>query len=79
MIKQLRQISIKIVAGANIATIIIMFLLGFADYVNPETFPLLSTFGLAFPFFLVFNLLFLVFWAIFKLRMVIIPILGYLA
>lgn len=79
MIKQLRQISIRIVAGANIATIIIMFLLGFADYVNPETFPLLSTFGLAFPFFLVFNLLFLVFWAIFKLRMVIIPILGYLA
>lgn len=78
MIRQLKDLTIKIVAGANFATIIIMFLLGFADYVNPEKFPLLSTLGLAFPFFLIINLLFLIFWAIFKLRMIIIPVLGYL-
>lgn len=79
MIKQLKSITIKIVAGANIATIIIMFMLGFADYVNPERFPMLSTSGMAFPFFLVINMAFLVFWAIFKVRMVIIPVAGYLA
>lgn len=79
MIKQLKNITVKIVAGANIATIIIMFLLGFADYVNPVKFPLLSILGMGFPFFLAINMAFLVFWAIFKVRMVIIPVVGYLA
>ena len=65
------------VAGANIATVIIMLLTGFADYVNPVSHPTLSCFGMAFPIFLLFNLIFIVFWLIFKWRMAIIPIAGY--
>lgn len=78
MIRQIKDFTVKIVAGANVAVIIVMFIVGFADYVNPERYPLLSTAGLAFPFFLIVNLAFLVFWAVFRLRMVIIPVLGYL-
>lgn len=79
MIRQIKDFTVKIVAGANVAVIIVMFLVGFADYVNPERYPLLSTAGLAFPFFLIVNLAFIVFWVVFRLRMVIIPVLGYLA
>lgn len=79
MIRQIKDFTVKIVAGANVAVIIVMFLVGFADYVNPERYPLLSTVGLAFPFFLIVNLAFIVFWVVFRLRMVIIPVLGYLA
>lgn len=78
MIRLIKDFTVKTVAVANIAAIIAMFLVGFSDYVNPERYPLLSTVGLAFPFFLIVNTAFLVFWAIFKLRMVIIPIIGYL-
>lgn len=78
MIRQIKDFTVKVVAVANIIAIVIMFLTGFADYVNPERFPLLSTAGLAFPFLMLVNMLFLVFWAVFKLRMVIIPVLGYL-
>lgn len=78
MIRQIKDFTVKIVAGANVAVIIVMFLVGFADYVNPERYPMLSTAGLAFPFFLIVNLAFIVFWAVFRLRMVIIPVLGYL-
>ena len=78
MIRRIKDFTVKIVAGANIAVVIVMFLVGFADYVNPERYPLLSTAGLAFPFFLIVNLAFLVFWVVFRLRMVIIPVLGYL-
>lgn len=78
MIKELKDFTVRVIAGANIATIIIMFLVGFVDYVDPEKMPLISTLGLGFPFFLVINMGFLVFWTLFRLRMVFIPVLGYL-
>ena len=77
MINKLKTFSVSMVAGANIATVIIMLLTGFADYVNPVSHPTLSCFGMAFPIFLLFNLIFIVFWLIFKWRMAIIPIAGY--
>ena len=46
MFKQLRQFSIRMIAGANIATIIILFLIGFSDYLHPERFAMLSNVGL---------------------------------
>ena len=36
------------VAGANIATIVVMFAIGFSDHIDPIAHPLLSTAGLAF-------------------------------
>lgn len=78
MIRQLKTFTVRMVAGANVATVIIMLLVGFADYLNPVRFPVLSCLGMAFPVFLIINLLFLFFWLIFKLRMVVIPVVGYL-
>ncbi|MGN1263565.1 MAG: AP endonuclease, partial [Prevotella sp.] len=74
MISKLKAFSVSMVAGGNIATVIIMLLMGFADYVNPVSYPTLSCLGLAFPVFLLINLLCLVFWLIFKWRMALIPI-----
>ena len=66
------------VAGANIATIILMVLVGYSDRLNPVDHPILSCVGMTFPFFLLINLLFLFFWLVFRVRMIWIPLLGYL-
>ena len=65
------------IAGANMATVIVMLLVGYSDRLNPTDHPLLSTAGLTLPFFLLVNLLFLFFWLIFKWRMIWISIVGY--
>lgn len=65
-------------AGANIATIIMMWLVGYSDHLNPTDHPVLSCVGMTFPIFLLVNLAFLFLWLIFKFRMIWIPILGYI-
>ena len=66
--KQLSKITFQILAGANVASILIMLLVGHADMLNPEQFPRLSNIGLVFPGLLVINILFLVFWLLIKPR-----------
>lgn len=66
------------IAGANVATVVLMLLVGFAGYVNPVSHPYLSVISLIFPAFLLVNLGFLFFWLTFKWRMAIIPVVGYL-
>ena len=78
MIKQLKTFTINLVAGANIATVILMLLAGYSDRISPAEYPMLSCLNLAFPVFLVVNLLFLFFWLTFKWRKVWIPVTGYL-
>lgn len=77
MIKQLKKLTVQLVSGANIATILIMLLAGFSDHFDPICHPNLALLGLAFPVFVLINLGFLVFWLIFKPRRTIIPILGF--
>lgn len=77
MISGLKTFTVRMVAGANVATVIIMLMVGFAGYVDPRDYPVLSCLGMAFPIFLVINLLFLFFWLIFKWRMAVIPVVGY--
>ena len=78
MIKQLKQFTVNLVAGANIATVALMLLSGFSDRFNPVDYPLLSCLGMAFPIFILFNLAFLFFWLLFKWKKLWIPVLGYL-
>lgn len=78
MIKQLKSFTVKLISGANVATVIIMLLFGYSGYVNPQSFSYLSFTGLLFPIFLVINLTFLFLWLIFKWRMIWIPVLGYI-
>lgn len=66
------------IAGANVATIVIMLLVGFADHLNPVSFSTLSNIGLLLPVFILINFGFLIFWVIFKLKYVVIPFLGFI-
>ena len=78
MIKQLKQITVNLVAGANVATILLMLATGYSDRLSPVSHPQLSSIGMTFPFFLLANLLFLFFWLLFKWRRAWIPVVGYL-
>ena len=77
MIKQLKSFTVNLVAGANVATVLLMLLAGYADHINPEQFPMLSNMGMTFPVFLLANMLFIFFWLTFKWKKLWIPILGY--
>ena len=78
MIKQLKSLTVNIFAGANMVTVLLMLAAGYSDRINPVSYPMLSTLGMAFPLFLLVNLLFIFFWLTFKWRKVWIPIVGYL-
>ncbi len=66
------------IVGANVATIILMLLVGYSDRLDPTVHPVLSCLGLIFPVFVVLNLCFLIFWALFSLKRTIVPIAGFL-
>ena len=78
MIKQLKHFTLNLIAGANVATVLTMLATGYADRLYPPDHPLLSVLGLTFPIFLLLNLLFLLFWVVFKWRRLWIPVAGYL-
>ena len=60
MIKKLKHITIQLIAGANIASVVLMLLAGYSDRINPIDHPMLSTIGMTFPVLLLLNLAFLV-------------------
>lgn len=78
MLSQLKKITINLIAGANIATVIIMLLVGLSDRINPADHPTLSVVGLTLPLFIIGNIAFLVFWLIFYKRGALIPMLGFI-
>ena len=78
MLNGLRDFTVKMVAGANVATVAFMLLVGYSDLLNPERFPAFCNAGLLFPVFLFLNLGFLIFWVVFRARYVLIPLLGFL-
>ena len=79
MIKQIKTFVINLIAGANIATILLMLLTGYSDRLNPAEHPTLSIIGMAFPLFLLVNLLFLFLWLVIKWKKAWIPIAGFVA
>lgn len=66
----------NIVLGANIATIILMLATGYSYLIDPLRMPIISLLGLVFPFFVVFNVLFMLFWTFFKWRNIIYSFVG---
>ena len=79
MIKQIKSFVVNLIAGANIATILLMLLAGYSDRLNPVEHPILSVMGMTFPVFLLVNLLFLFFWLTVKWKRAWIPIVGFAA
>ena len=74
----MKKWTVQMVTGANVATVIVMLLVGFSDRINPADHPLVSTLGMAFPILLVINMAFLLFWLIFKWTRAWIPVVGYI-
>ena len=78
MIKQLKSITINIVAGANACVVLMMLLTAYSDHFNPTHHAFLSVLGLGFPVMLLLSMGFVFFWAIFKRRYILITFVGYL-
>lgn len=78
MLKGLKKFFLKMMAGANIVTVIIMLLVGMAGRLSPAEHPMLTNAGLLYPVFLLINLAFMIFWLTFHWKGVLIPIVGYL-
>ncbi len=78
MILQIKRFALQMIAGANIATAIIMLLVGMSDRLDPREHPMLANAGLLFPFFIALNLGFLVFFLFAKRKYAIIPVAGFL-
>lgn len=66
MFNGIKNFTIRMIAGANVASVILMMAVGYSDHLSPEHFALLSTAGLFFPLFLFVNFCFLFFWLIVK-------------
>lgn len=64
----------RILLGINALVAILMLLSGFSSYINPYAMPVLSCAGLAFPVFLLLNLLFFFFWLLFRRKYALFPL-----
>lgn len=78
MLRGLKTFLLRLLAGANIATVALMLLVGNADYIPPVSHPILANAGLLFPVLLLANLLFLFLWLMVYWKGVVIPFAGYL-
>ncbi|MBR5039407.1 MAG: endonuclease/exonuclease/phosphatase family protein [Prevotella sp.] len=76
LFKTIKTFTRNLIIGANIATVIIMILVGFSGQLNPESFPILSNACLTFPILLIINIAFLFFWILFYPKGVFVSILG---
>ena len=77
MVKQLKNFTVQMLTGANVATVVVMLLVGYSDHLDPTDHPMLSIVGMAFPFFLLVNMAFLLFWLIFKWTRAWVPFVGF--
>lgn len=64
----------RILLGVNALVAILMLLSGFSSYIDPYAMPVLSCAGLAFPVFLLLNLLFFFFWLLFRRKYALFPL-----
>ncbi len=74
--KSAKKILMRICAAINILIVIALVIVGYSPYVNPSAHPNISYIGIAFPVVLVANILCLILWVCFKIKMAIIPIIG---
>ena len=71
-----KRFSIGIFLGANLCTILLMWLCVAMTFVSPSLFPRFSLLTLMFPIFLCVDALFVIFWLLFRARLVWVPIVG---
>ena len=69
----------RLIAGANVTTVLLMLAFGFSGHLSPLGHPTLTQAHFLFPTLVIVNLLFLFFWILFKPRLVVISLAGMLA
>ena len=75
----MKDFTLRLLAGANIAVIAAMLAVGYSDRINPAAHPLLANLGLLFPVFLLLNVCFLAFWLCVRKLWALIPFTGLVA
>lgn len=76
--KFIKTFFVQLFTGANVATILLLWLSCAVTYLSPVDHPRLGLLSLLFPIFLLVNVLFVVFWLIFKFKRAWIPLVGLL-
>lgn len=61
MIRKIKNITLQVLAGANVVTVATMLLIGYSDRINPVEHSFWANVGLAFPVFLAVNVCFMFF------------------
>ncbi len=72
----LRTFLTNVFVGANLATLVLLWVCCASTWIDPSSQPRVAVIGLLFPIFLILNLLFLPLWLIFKPRMLVVPVVG---
>lgn len=75
---KMKKIFLAIFIAANLFVIAAMIFCAYTTYLPPQTYPNWSYFGLIFPLFLFLDVAFVIFWLIFKLKLVVLPLAGIL-
>ena len=76
-IKNIRKALLGVLLGANVASIVLMLVVGYAGRVSPVSYPMLSNLSMLFPFVMAVNFAFIIFWVVVKLRYVVVPLIGF--
>ena len=71
-----KQFLVNLLLGANLVTLVLLWTCCVTTWLDPSLHPRISVIGLAFPIFLILNLLYLPIWLIFKPRMLVVPVFG---
>ncbi len=78
MRKFLKRVSVSLFLGANLCTILLIWLCVALTFVSPDALPRFSLLTLAFPVFLCVDVLFVLFWLLFYPRLAWVPVAGLL-
>ncbi len=76
--KKIKKFTLRLIAGANLATILALAAVGYSDRIDPVAHPIAGSVGLVYPVLLVVNLAFLVFWTLVSVRRTLLPLVGFL-
>lgn len=74
----IKQMLVGLFLGGNLMTILLLWMCCLSTFVDPSAHPRVATAGLFFPILLFANVLFVVFWLIFKTRFALVPLVGML-
>lgn len=76
--KTIQKLFIGMLLGANLCTLMLLWISVLSTYFPADDFPRISLLGLAFPIFLGINIAFCILWIIFHIRLIWVPLVGML-